>query len=168
GERIAGRLSKHSSLLYLVKGMRGMGAKQLVLDIYNVNEEATKDAVEKCLLQAREYMVTEYIPDQASTTQVYSDMPRSFTGLTSDQTFKIASVNVDEPARRKKHIERVDRAISRLGARQQKLIRMRYLEDDDVMDYNVAMELGYSDRHYRRIKSLAIYRLASILGLFVF
>lgn len=145
-----------------------MGAKQLVLDIYNVNEEATKAAVEKYLLQAREYKITEYIPETASTTASYSDMPRSFTGLTSDQTGELAQRNVDEPARRKRHVERAERAIARLGARQRKLIELRYMVEDDVMDYNVAMELGYSDRHYRRIKSIAIIRLASILGLIVF
>lgn len=148
--------------------MKGMGAKQLVFDIYSVNEEATKSAVEKYLLQAREYKITEYIPEEASMTASYSDMPRSNTGLTSDQTGNLAEKNVDEVIRRKKHIERVDKAVSRLGARQRNLIVMRYMSEDDVMDFNVASDLGYSDRHYRRIKSVAIYRLASILGLFVF
>jgi hypothetical protein len=41
------------------------------------------------------------------------------------------------------------------------------MEDDYVSDTDVAAELGYSDRHYRRMKSLAIYRLAGILGLVV-
>lgn len=147
--------------------MRGMGAKQLVLDIYNVNEEATKAAVEKYLLQAREYKIIEYIPEEASTTASYNDMPRS-AGLTSDQTGDLAQRNIDEAMRRKKHIDRAERAILRLGARQRKLIELRYMNDDDVMDYNAAEELGYSDRHYRRIKSIAIIRLASILGLIVF
>jgi len=144
-----------------------MGAMQITFDIYNVNEEATKTAVEKYLMQAREYKITEYIPEEASITASYSDMPRSFTGQTSNQTLSLAEKNVDEPARRKKHVERAERAISRLGARQRKLIEMRYMVEDDVLDCNIAHELGYSDRHYRRIKSIAIFRLASILGLIV-
>ncbi|MBJ6360852.1 ArpU family phage packaging/lysis transcriptional regulator [Paenibacillus sp. GCM10012307] len=141
--------------------------EQLALNIYKVDEEATRAAVEKYLLQAREYKVTEYIPLETSVTASYSDMPRSFTGLTSDQTAKIALANTDEPERRRKHIERAERAVSRLGKRQQQLIQIRYMEDDDVMDYDAAQELGFSDRHYRRIKSVAIYRLATMLGLLV-
>lgn len=145
--------------------MRGMG--QLAFDIYKVNEEATKAAVEKYLLQAREYKITEYIPQEQSVTASYSDMPRSYTGKTSDHTGDMAAKNVDEPERRRRHVERMERAITRLGHRQQRLIRMRYLDDDDVFDFDVAHMLGYSDRHYRRIKSVAIYRIASILGLLV-
>lgn len=137
------------------------------MDIYKVDEEATKAAVEKYLLQAREYTVTEYIPEEPTTTASYSDSPRSYTGRTSDQTARIGAVNVDEPERRRRHVERAERAIGRLGQRQQKLIRARYLDEDDVLDFEVAQELGYSDRHYRRIKSVAIYRLASMLGLLV-
>lgn len=144
-----------------------MGAQQLTFDIYKVNEEATKSAVEKYLLQAREYRITEYIPEEQSVTASYSDMPRSYTGQTSDHTGNMAARNVDEPERRRRHIERADKAISRLGTKQQKLIRARYLDEDGVLDFNVAADLGYSDRHYRRIKSVAIYRIASILGLLV-
>lgn len=137
------------------------------VSIQAVDEEATKDAVEKYLLQAREYKVTEYIPAEASVTASYSDMPRSYTGQTSDQTANLATRNVDEPERRRRHIERAERAINRLGTKQQKLIRFRYMEDDYVLDYDAAAELGYSTRHYRRIKSIAIHRLAGMLGLVV-
>jgi len=141
---------------------------QLALDIYRIDEEATKNAVEKYLRQAREYKVTEYIPLEPKYTSDYSDIPRSYTGKISDSTANIAIKNIDEPERRKHHVERVERAVSRLGERQQKIIRMRYLDNDDMLDFNVAAELGYSDRHYRRLKSIAIYRLAAALGLIVF
>lgn len=144
-----------------------MGAGQWMADIQRIDEVATRDAVEKYLKQAREYMVTDYIPEEASVTASISATPRSYTGLTSDQTGNIATRNVDEPERRRRHVERAERAISRLGSRQQKLIRFRYIDDDDILDIDAAEELGFSDRHYRRIKSLAIYRLAGILGLVV-
>jgi len=153
--------------LYHISGVWGMGAVQISMSIYQVDEQATKDAVEKYLLEAREYKVTEYIPVEPSIVASYSDMPRSFTGRTSDQTGDIATRNVDDPERRRKHVERVEKAISRLGSRHQKIIRMRFLDDDYVSDTDVALELGYSDRHYRRMKSLAIHRLAGILGLVV-
>ncbi|MEK0313733.1 ArpU family phage packaging/lysis transcriptional regulator [Cohnella sp. 56] len=144
-----------------------MGAIQISLDIYKMDEEATKQAVEKYLKYAREYKVTEYIPEEPSMTASYSDMPRSYTGLTSNQTGALAIANVSEQERRKRHVERAEQAISRLGTRQQRLIRMLYLDDDDVADADVANALGFSDRHYRRIKSYAIYRLATSLRLLV-
>ncbi|MBH5316710.1 hypothetical protein I6N90_02660 [Paenibacillus sp. GSMTC-2017] len=144
-----------------------MGAKRMSLENYKVDDSATKDAVEKYLLQAREYQVTAYIPMEQSITASYNDMPRSYTGMTSDHTGRLAAINVDEPERRRRHIERAESAISRLGAKQQQLIRARYLDEDSVLDIDVAMEMGYSDRHYRRIKSDTLYRIATILGLLV-
>lgn len=141
---------------------------QMALDIYNVDEDKTREAVETFLIQAREYQVTEYIPDEPSMTASYNDMPRSNTGVTSDQTSNIATKLVDEQQRRRRHVERAEKAIRKLGAKQQLLIRERYMNDDDVWDYDVARKIGYSDRHYRRIKSWAIYRLATSLGLIVF
>lgn len=138
---------------------------QMLLDIYPVDEEATRDAVEKYLKQAREYKVTEYMPEEPIVTAAYNDMPRG--GGVSDPTARIAITNVDEPERRRRHVERAERAVKRLGSRQQELVRKKYLDDDDVADMDVAAELGFSDRHYRRIKSVAIHRLAGILGLVV-
>lgn len=144
-----------------------MGAKQLSFGIYKIDEEATKEAVERYLLMAREYMVTEYIPLDPKITPLYEPRYHGPTNAVGSQTERIAILNVDEQERRRKHVERVEKAVSRLGARQQKLIRMRYLDEDDVMDSDVAEVLGYSTRHYRRLKSIAIYRLAAALGLVV-
>lgn len=144
-----------------------MQAEQLDSGIYNVDEEQTKLAVEKYLIQAREYKVTEYIPDEPVTTASYSDMPRSNTGVTSDSTGSLAIRTVDIMERRRKHVERAEKAIRRLGAKQQLVIRERYMNEDDAWDHDVAHKIGYSERHYRRIKSWAIYRLANSLGLIV-
>ncbi|WP_052487934.1 ArpU family phage packaging/lysis transcriptional regulator [Gordoniibacillus kamchatkensis] len=89
------------------------------------------------------------------------------SNIVSSPVEDIAIKNIDEINRRQKHIERAYKAINRLGTKQQKLIRMRYMEDDYIADSEVAAELGYSDRHYRRLKSFAIYRLANMLGLLV-
>ncbi len=134
---------------------------------YVVNEEATKAAVEKFLRRAREYKVTEYIPEETRMVAVYSDMPSSRTGTISDPTSRVAIRNVEEPERRRHHIERAEQAVDRLGEKQRRLIKLRYLDEDSVMDLEVAEELGYSDRHYRRIKADAFSRLAKILGLLV-
>ncbi|NWL87568.1 hypothetical protein DMN77_08115 [Paenibacillus sp. 79R4] len=142
-----------------------MGAQQMVMDIYKVDEKATTAAVENYLKDAREYRVTEYIPIEPSLTAGYSDMPRGSN--ISDQTSDIAIQNVDEQRRRKAHIERVEKAVNRLPKRQQLIIRTKYLNTEEMWDYEVADEIGYSYRHYKRIKSYAIYRLATALGLIV-
>jgi ArpU family phage transcriptional regulator len=144
-----------------------MGAQQLCFGIYEIDEEKTKEAVERYLLLAREYKVTEYIPHELKVTPLYEPRYHGHTNAVESQVEKVAILNVDEQERRRKHVERVEKAVSRLGARQQKLIRMRYLDDDNVLDVDVATALGYSTRHYRRIKSIAIYRLAAALGLVV-
>lgn len=140
---------------------------QISMNIYEVDEEATKDAVEKYLLEAREYAVTEYIPLEQKITPSYEPRLHGNTNTVNSPVQDIAIKNVDEIDRRRKHIERVEKAVSRLGRKQQTLIRMRYLEDDNVMDSEVAAELGYSERHYRRIKSVAIYRLATSFGMMI-
>lgn len=140
-------------------------AEQLVLDIYDIDNDATKNAVVNYLIKAREYQITEFIPEEASITATHSVTPRSYTGLTTDQTGRLATYNVDEQLRRKKHIERTNKAISRLSERQKYIICTRYIDNEDLTDYEVAEQLGYSVRHYRRIKSKAIYRLATMLGL---
>lgn len=147
--------------------VRGMTAVQISMSIYKVDEEATKEAVEKYLLQAREYKVTEFIPLEQKVTPSYEPRFHGQTNVVSSPVENIAIKNIMEQEQRRKHVERAEKAVSRLGSIQQKLIRMRFLDDDYVSDTDVAIELGYSDRHYRRIKSLAIYRLASTLGLIV-
>lgn len=144
-----------------------MRAEQIDSGLYNVDEEKTRLAVERYLVQAREYKITEYIPDEPVITAVYSDMPRSDTGVTSDSTGNLAIRLVDSMDRRRKHVERAEKAVRRLGAKQQLIIRERYMNEDDAWDHDVARKIGYSDRHYRRMKSYAIYRLANSLGLTV-
>ncbi|MEK3915921.1 ArpU family phage packaging/lysis transcriptional regulator [Paenibacillus sp. FSL H7-0331] len=100
-------------------------------------------------------------------TPSYESRFHGNTNTVSSPVENIAIQNIEEQENHRKHIERAERAINRLGTRHQKLIRARFMEDDYASDTDVAAELGYSDRHYRRMKSLAIYRLAGILGLVV-
>lgn len=136
------------------------------MELYNVDVEKTRLAVERYLNKAREYQVTEYIPDEPVTTASYSDMPRG--GGISDAAGNLAIRTVDIMERRKKHVERAEKAITKLGYKQQLVIRERYLNEDDAWDVDVARKIGYSDRHYRRIKNKAMSRLATSLGLLVF
>lgn len=137
------------------------------MGIYNIDRDATEEAVKDYLTKAREYKITEFIPLEVSTTASYSDTPRGYTGTTSDQTANIAIYNIDEQERRKKHVERAERAINRLPRRQQVIIQAKYMDPDseEKWDYEIADDIGYSYRHYKRIKSIAIYRLATSLGL---
>lgn len=146
---------------------QGEELKQISMEIYEVDEEATKRAVEKYLMQAREFKVTEYIPTEQKVTPLYEIRFHGNTNVVGSPVESLVIKNMDEPERRRKHVDRAEKAVNRLGFRQRKLIRMRFLDEDYITDTDVAAELGFSDRHYRRIKSYAILRLATTLGLVV-
>ncbi|WP_281885650.1 ArpU family phage packaging/lysis transcriptional regulator [Paenibacillus sp. YYML68] len=97
-------------------------------------------------------------------------------------SFKLLEIDQDETRRRVeealeaartyKGIEKlefktkpVEAAVQRLGKLQREIIRKRYLEDEDVYDFNVYAELNISERTYYRVKSKAFYRLAFMLNL---
>lgn len=65
----------------------------------------------------------------------------------------------------KKQAGLVESAVSRLNHIQRQVIEKRYLQDDDVYDFNVFSELHLSERKYYRIKAKAFYRLAFMLNL---
>ncbi|MOA56980.1 hypothetical protein D3C78_1810710 [compost metagenome] len=65
----------------------------------------------------------------------------------------------------KEQYEQVERAISRLKRLERLIINKRYMEDEDVYDYNVYSEIHMSERTYYRWKSSAIYQLAFALRL---
>lgn len=133
----------------------------------NLDKQATKARTEEYLKRVREYKVTEYIPIEPQITQSYEVRYHGYTGTVSDSTASVALRNLEETERRRRHIERVEKAVARLGTLHQSLIRKRYIDDDFVSDTDLALDLGYSERHYRRIKSDALLRLSLILGLVV-
>jgi len=129
-----------------------------------LDEKKTRQAVVDAM---DKYRICKYLTAderEATTTASYSDMPRSNTGVTSDQTASIALHNVSLHEQRKAYVERVDRAVGRLDKRGRTLMIERYMQEDDVKDIDVMMEhLQCSEKLYYKLKWRAFYKLALIM-----
>ena len=138
------------------------------LSMFKLDEKETWRRVEERLESARLYKRFGFIRREAKTTAAYSDMPRSNTGVTSDQTADISIYNVDREEELQKKHDQVMKAVGRLSRLQREIIQLRYLEDEEITDINVYTELAVSERSYYYAKSKAMYRLAFALALEVF
>ena len=133
--------------------------------LFKLNERETWRRVEERLESARLYKRFGFIRREAKITAVYSDMPRSNTGVTSDQTADISIYNVDREELLQQQYDQVMRAVGRLSKIQRRIIEERYLSDEDVIDINVYVNMHMSERSYYYAKAKAMYRLAYALRL---
>ena len=129
-----------------------------------LDEKKTRQAV---LDAMDKYRICKYLTAderEASTTASYSDMPRSNTGVTSDQTASIAVHNVSLIEQSKLYCERVERAVSRLDKRGRILMTERYMREEDIKDIDIYMEhLKVSPVTYTKIKWRTFYKFALIM-----
>lgn len=131
-----------------------------------LDRKRTKQAVEAAFEKYRIIKTVTFDEREPSTTAGYSDMPRSYTGVTTDQTAQIAIHNTDVPNMRRMYCERIEKAVKRLPAIEQKIIRARYMEDDYVFDYQVyQITLGISEMTYTKRRWKAFYKLALALDI---
>lgn len=141
--------------------------EQLVFP-WEIDRETTRQRVEEYLEMARIYSQIGFVRREMKITtspEVRYHGPTNVTGRPAEQT---AAWNVDTEERMKEISERVQKAVSQLGKLERQIIEMRYLEGEEVYDYNVYTELHMSERKYYRLKSKAIYKLAFMLRLEVF
>lgn len=131
-----------------------------------IDRERTQEAVEAILERYRMYKFLSFEEREASTTSSISDIPRSFTGTTSDQTANIAIYNVDTRAQQKNFCERVERVVKRMPRLERFLIEERYMttEHDYITDqhvYNHVFQPPISGGRYSKIRWKAFYKLAA-------
>jgi len=135
---------------------------------WEIDREATRQAVEERLESARIYKQLGFVRRETKVTASYEIREGGATNTVSKAAENTAIYNVDTEARMKEQQEQVDRAVSRLGRTERRIIEMRYMEDDEIYDYHVFNDLHMSERKYYRIKSSAIYKLAFALRLEVY
>lgn len=134
----------------------------------SINRELTKKEVERLLEKYRIYVLTlpeEHVP---RITPSYALVPASNTNQFYSSTEETAVRNLEQLRERTRTIERVQKAVNRLSEIERAIVVKRYLEVDDVFDYEVYHELGLSERKYYRLKAKAILKLAMILNLEVY
>ncbi|AST91131.1 MULTISPECIES: ArpU family phage packaging/lysis transcriptional regulator [Sutcliffiella] len=141
---------------------------QLSFNLPEIDREATKKAVENSLEKYRFYLLS--VPEEKipRITASYSLIPPSNTNAFYSSTEQVAIERVDLERERLEYIERIRRAVNRLGTRERELIIKRYLEEDEVYDYEIYNELGMSERRYYRLKGRIFYKLAFILKIEIY
>jgi ArpU family phage transcriptional regulator len=133
-----------------------------------INRERTKKKVEHLLEKYRIYTLTLPEEQVPRITASYALVPASDTNLFYSSTEDSAVRNVDHLRERAVTIERVQKAVNRLSEMERAIMIKRYLDLEDVFDYEVYHQLGLSERKYYRLKAKAMMKLAMILNLEVY
>jgi ArpU family phage transcriptional regulator len=147
----------------LKRGSRKMSTQLSFLP--KIDRKATQKRVEGALETARIYKQIGFERREISNTPSYEPRFHGPTNKTSDPAAECAVWNVNEEERIRMLTERVERALNRLSPTQREIIRRRYLEHEDALDYIICGELGLSKRTYEREKARAFYLLALMLRL---
>lgn len=142
--------------------------KQLSFMLPEIDREKTKEAVEAVFEKYRFYLLTVSDERLPKLTSTYSLVTSKFTKEFHSSTEDIAIRNVDFERERDKYIELVRKAVNRLSAKEREIIIKRYLQDEEVFDYEIYNEIGYSERRYYRLKSRIFYKLSFLLRIEVY
>lgn len=133
-----------------------------------IDREQTKKNVEAALEKYKIMLLMdpeELEPKITATFKLASFAPTNeFHSTTED----VAIQRVDQSEKRRKYIRRIKNAVNRLSHQERQIIIKRYIDSDDIYDYEVYNGLGYSERKYYRIKARAFYKLAFILKIEVY
>ncbi|MEK4236520.1 ArpU family phage packaging/lysis transcriptional regulator [Paenibacillus sp. FSL H7-0714] len=137
-----------------------------------IDREQTQAAVEAALEKYRIFKFLSFEEREAATTAAWSDSPKGFTGVTTDQTSNIAIHNVDTQAHRKNFCERIERVVNRMPKMEGFLIKERYMttEHDYITHekvYNFKFQPPISSGTYSKIRWKAFYKLALDLNLVI-
>lgn len=141
---------------------------QMTFNLPEIDREATKRIVETTLENYRMYLLMDPEDMQPKVTSSFKLTPPTNTNKFHSTTEDVAIKRIEMDIKRRRVIRSIERAVNRLNYEERTAIIKRYLTDEDVFDYEVYNELGYSERKYYRIKSRAFYKLAFILRIEVY
>lgn len=125
------------------------------------NVEAALEKYKMMLLMSPK----EIEPKITSSFKLVSVAPSNLFYSTTEET---AIKKVDMENKIRNYLKKIQRAVNRLSYQERELIIKRYLNTEDIYDYQTYTELGYSESKYYRIKSDAFYKLAFILKIAVY
>lgn len=133
-----------------------------------IDREKTKESVEAALEKYRLYLLREPEENLPKVTATYSLVFPSANNQFFSSTEKAAIDNVDFERERKEYIERIRKAVNRLNYKEREVIIRRYLEDEEMFDYEIYNDVGLSESKYYKLRARAFYKLAIILGIEVY
>ncbi|KRF58768.1 ArpU family transcriptional regulator [Bacillus sp. Soil745] len=133
-----------------------------------IDREKTRDAVESALEKYRFYLLT--IPEERlpKVTATYSLAASAPSNQFHSSTETAVINKVDYERKRVEYIETIRKAVNRLNFKEREIIIKRYLCEDEVYDYEIYNNIGYSERRYYRLKARIFYKLAFILRIEVY
>jgi ArpU family phage transcriptional regulator len=137
--------------------------KQITFMLPEIDREKTKAAVESALEKYRFFLLTVPEDKLPKVTATYSLVPPSFSNEFHSSTEQTAIDRIELDLARNRHIDWVLRGVNRLSKLEREIIYKRYLEEDEVFDYEIYNEIGMSERRYYRFKARMFYKLAFIL-----
>ncbi|MDA2636387.1 ArpU family transcriptional regulator [Bacillus cereus] len=142
--------------------------KQLTFKMPVLDEEETKNEVEKVFEEYRMYlsqMPSDILP---KVTASYSIVPPSVTNEFNSSTENIAIERLQYEMARDKFINWVHRAVNRLPKRERQIIHMYYMEEEKGYDPDIMDEVRLGRTTYYKVKGKALLRLAFSLRKEVF
>lgn len=140
---------------------------QLQFALQEIDREATKQAVERVLEKYRMYSLQLCLDKLPSVTANYSLMPGG-KGSVGSAVENAAIDNVTYDLEREKYLQWIIRAVNRLNFQERSIVINRYLNEEELFDYEVYTKLNMSERQYYRIKSRVFYKLAFALKVEVY
>jgi ArpU family phage transcriptional regulator len=141
---------------------------QLAFKLPEIDREKTKLAVEAALEKYRFYLLS--VPEEKlpKITATYSITPPAFSNQFHSSTENAVIDKVDFESERDEYIELIRKAVNRLNYKERELMIRRYLSDEEVYDYELYNDTGYSERKYYRLKARIFYKLAFLLRIEVY
>ncbi|KIL42628.1 ArpU family phage packaging/lysis transcriptional regulator [Jeotgalibacillus soli] len=138
-----------------------------ITDLYlpDIDRVKTKKAVEAAIGKYRMYLLTLSLDRMPKITQSCLFVPAITIKSSHSSTESAAIANVDYENERIDNINRMVNAVNRLSSLERTIMISRYLEKEDVYDYQLYNKLLISERKYYRIKARAFLKLALALGI---
>jgi len=142
--------------------------KQMTFQLPEIDRDETKKRVEAALEKYRFYLLT--VPEERlpKVTATYSLVPHANTNVFHSSTETAVIDKVDFERERDEYMEWIRRGVNRLSPRERELIVKRYLNDEEMYDYELYNEMGMSESKYYRLKARTFYKLAFILRIEVY
>ncbi|MGE6548061.1 ArpU family phage packaging/lysis transcriptional regulator [Bacillus mycoides] len=134
--------------------------KQFTFKMPVLDEEETKNEVEKVFEEYRMYvsqMPSDILP---KVTASYSIVPPSVTNEFNSSTENIAIERLQYEMARDKFMNWVHRAVNRLPKRERQIIYMYYMEEEKGYDPDIMDEVRLGRTTYYKVKGKALLRLA--------
>lgn len=133
-----------------------------------IDRDQTKKNVEEAL--EKYHFLTLMDPEEfePKVTASFQLAPSAPTNEFSSTTEDVAIKKIESDIFRRNYIKKITRAVNRLAYHERNVIIKRYFTHDDVFDYQVYNELGFSESKYYMIKSDAFYKLAFMLKIAVY